>query len=146
VRRTGDRGSAIVRKEAGEVKRDVSRLFFVNANAEPDIFPVQETELRVNYFIGADRSKWHGDIPTSQAVLYKNLYKGIDLKVYGIEKQIEYDWIVRPGENPKAIRFEYKGVKGTRIDDKGNLLVETDSGELIHKRIGKPEKIAMALK
>ncbi|MCK4822109.1 SBBP repeat-containing protein [bacterium] len=134
ARRTGDRGSAIARKEAGEVKRDVSRFYFVNANTKPEILPVQETKLRVNYFIGADRSKWHGDIPTSQAVLYKNLYKGIDLKVYGIEKQIEYDWIVRPGENPKAIRFEYKGIKGTRIDDKGNLLVETDSGELIHKR------------
>jgi hypothetical protein len=66
--------------------------------------------------------------------LYKSLYKNIDLKVYGIEKQIEYDWIVKPGGNPQDIRFEYKNVKGTRLDDEGNLLIETDFGELIHKK------------
>jgi len=52
---------------------------------------VEETKLRVNYFKGKDKSQWHCDIPTSQAVLYKSLYKNIDLKVYGIEKEIEYD-------------------------------------------------------
>jgi hypothetical protein len=96
--------------------------------------PVEETKLRVNYFKGNDQSKWHCDVPTSQAVLYKNLYKNVDLKVYGIEKQIEYDWIVKPGGNPGDIRFEYQNVKGTRLDEKGNLLIETEFGELMHKR------------
>lgn len=66
--------------------------------------------------------------------MYKNLYKNIDLKVYGIEKQIEYDWIVKPGGNPGDIRFKYNNVKGTRLDDEGNLLIETEFGELIHKK------------
>jgi len=66
--------------------------------------------------------------------LYKELYKNIDLKVYGIEKQIEYDWIVKPGANPGDISFEYKNVKNTRLDKQGNLLIETDFGELMHKR------------
>jgi len=115
-------------------ERDVSRLSFIGANRNPEIVPVDETQLRVNYFIGNDRSKWHCDVPTSQAVLYKNLYKNIDLKVYGIEKQIEYDWIVKPGGNAGDIRVEYKNVKGTRIDKEGNLLIVTDFGELMHKK------------
>jgi hypothetical protein len=114
--------------------RDVSRLVFLDANKKPEIVPINEAKLRVNYFIGNDKSKWHCDIPTSMAAMYKNLYKNIDLKVYGIEKQIEYDWIVKPGGSPLDIRFEYKNVKGTRIDDKGNLLNETDFGELMHKK------------
>jgi hypothetical protein len=114
--------------------RDVSRLIFLNANKNPEMVPLEKTRLKVNYFIGNDKSKWNGDIPTSQAVLYKNLYKNIHLKVYGLEKQIEYDWIVKPGGNPEDIRFAYKNVKGTRIDDEGNLLIETDFGELMHKR------------
>jgi hypothetical protein len=117
-----------------KTERDVSRLLFVNANKNPEMVALEETRLRVNYFNGNDRSKWQGNIPTSQAVLYKDLYKNIDLKVYGIEKQIEYDWIVKPGGNPGDIRFEYKNVKGTRVDDKGNLLIETGFGELMHKR------------
>ncbi|MCP5108009.1 MAG: hypothetical protein GY950_31760, partial [bacterium] len=114
--------------------RDVSRLIFVGAGKNPVLIPLEEAALKVNYFIGNDGSKWHTNVPTSMAVLYKGLYKNIDLKVYGIEKQIEYDWIVNPGGNPGDIRFQYKNVKGTRIDEKGNLLIETDSGELMHKK------------
>ncbi len=117
-----------------KLERDVSRLVFLDANKNPGMVSIEESKLRVNYFIGNDKSKWHCDVPTSMAVLYNNLYKNIDLKVYGIEKQIEYDWIVKPGGNPKDIRFEYKNVKGTRLDDEGNLLIETDFGELIHKK------------
>jgi hypothetical protein len=69
--------------------------------------PVEEKKLRVNYFKGNDRSKWHCDVPTSGAVLYKNLYKNIDLKVYGIQKQIEYDWLVNPGGNHRSLRSSY---------------------------------------
>jgi len=65
--------------------------------------------------------------------LYKGLYKNIELKVYGVEKQIEYDWIVKPGGNSGEIRFEYKNVKGTRIDNDGNLIIESNFGELLHK-------------
>jgi hypothetical protein len=117
-----------------KIDRDVSRLLFLDAKKNPEMVPVEETKLRVNYFKGKDKSQWHCDIPTYQAVLYKSLYKNIDLKVYGIEKEIEYDWIVKPGGNPEDIRFAYKHVKGIRLDEEGNLLIETDFGELIHKK------------
>ena len=117
-----------------KLERAVSRLVFLDADRNPEIAAIEPAKLKVNYFIGNDKSKWHCDVPTSMAVLYKSLYKNIDLKVYGIEKQIEYDWIVKPGGNPQDIRFEYKNVKGTRLDDEGNLLIETDFGELIHKK------------
>ncbi len=118
----------------GKYARDVSRLMFLNANKTPEMVPVDEAQLKVNYFIGKDKSKWHCGVPTSKAVLYKRLYKGIDLKVYGKEKQIEYDWIIKPGGSPGDIRFEYRNVKGTRIDEAGNLLIETDFGELMHQK------------
>jgi hypothetical protein len=117
-----------------KLERDVSRLMFLNTNKNPGIVPLKESRFKVNYFIGSDPSKWRCDIPTSQAVLYKELYKNIDLKVYGIEKQIEYDWMVKPGGNPGDISFEYKNVKNTRLDEEGNLLIETEFGELIHKK------------
>ncbi|MCP4215555.1 MAG: hypothetical protein GY765_12955 [bacterium] len=121
--------------------RDVSRFVFLDANKSPEMVSIDESELKVNYFRGKDKSKWYCDVPTSQAVLYKSLYKNIDLKVYGLEKQIEYDWLVKPAGDPGSIRFEYKNVKGSRIDDEGNLLIETDFGELMHK---KPESYQFA--
>jgi uncharacterized repeat protein (TIGR01451 family) len=122
------------KREGRGNERDVSRLVFLNAAKHPEIVPVDETALKVNYFIGNDPAKWHTAVPTSGAVLYRNIYDRIDLKVYGIESRIEYDWIVRPGGNPRDIRFEYRNVKGTRVDEAGNLLVETGFGELVHKK------------
>ena len=121
-------------REGDGCKRDVSRLVFLNASRHPEVIPVAETALRVNYFIGNDPAKWHAAVPTSEAVLYKNVFDRIDLKVYGIESRIEYDWIVRPGGDPRDIRFRYENVKGTRMDEAGNLLVETRFGELMHKK------------
>ncbi|MCI0471705.1 MAG: hypothetical protein L0Y73_08615, partial [Candidatus Aminicenantes bacterium] len=113
--------------------RDVSRLLFIGANKNPGMKAVKPAALKVNYFIGNDRSKWRCDVPTALAVRYENLYKNIDLEVYGVEKQIEYDWVVRPGGDAAAIAFEYKGAKGTRIDSAGNLVIVTRFGELVHK-------------
>ncbi len=115
-------------------KRDVSKLIFLNANKNPEVLSLKPTEHLANYFIGDDPAKWKKDISTSLAILYKNLYPGIDLKVYGIEKQIEYDWVVKPGAHVEDIRFEYKDIKSTEIDEEGNLLVETRFGELVHKK------------
>jgi hypothetical protein len=115
-------------------KRDVSRFCFLNSNPDPRISPVETTSYRVNYFKGRDRSHWNTRIPTSKAVLYESLYKNIDLKVYGIEKEVEYDWVVKPGGDPGAIRFRYDGVKSCTLDKKGDLIVRTAMGELIHKR------------
>jgi hypothetical protein len=122
------------KREGRGNERDVSRLVFLNASKHPKIVPVDETALKVNYFIGNDPAKWHSAVPTSEAVLYRNVFDRIDLKVYGIESRIEYDWIVRPGGDPRDIRFEYRKVKGTRIDEAGNLLIETGFGELVHKK------------
>jgi len=116
--------------------RDVSRLIFLNANNNPEVIAVDKTEHKVNYFIGSDKSKWKTGIFTSKAVLYKELYKKIDLKVYGLEKEIEYDFFVKPGGKVSDIRFEYKDIKQTRIDKEGNLVVETMFGEFKHARPG----------
>ncbi|UCE73018.1 MAG: SBBP repeat-containing protein, partial [Methanomassiliicoccales archaeon] len=116
------------------LERDVSRMFFLNANKEPEVVPIDQTEHGVNYFIGNDKSKWRTNIQTSKAVLYKELYRKVDLKVHGKEKQIEYDFVVKPGGEVADINFEYKDVEETRIDKNGNLIIETKFGELMHAK------------
>lgn len=76
-------------------ERDVSRIRFLNANQGLEIVPMDETEHIVNYFIGDNESKWRRHIRTSKAVLYKDIYPDIDLKVYGVEKKIEVGGILK---------------------------------------------------
>lgn len=122
------------KKESNKLVRDLSWLNFINSSKETKIFPLDFTEHEVNYFIGNNPSKWKTSIKTSKAVLYKNLYDKIDLKVYGVEKQIEYDFNVSPGGNPSEIEFEYKGIKDSWIDEEQNLIVETEFGRLKHAK------------
>lgn len=121
--------------DSGDISdRDVSRLEFVGASASPSIEALDPTQHRVNFLRGSDKRKWHRGIPTSRAVLYKNIYRGIQLKVYGKARHLEYDWIVEPGADPAAINWQYCETGGTYIDDHGDLNIKTVTGRLVHKR------------
>jgi hypothetical protein len=120
--------------DSTKIERDVSRLIFLGANKNHEIVPIELSQHQVNYLKGKAPSKWQTGINTSKAVLFKDIYKNIDLKVYGIEKQVEYDWIVKPGAEPKMISFKYIHVANTQIDREGNLIVETKFGKLMHKK------------
>lgn len=114
--------------------RDVSELIFPGANQRPLIEAIDVSEHHVNLFLGSDPSGWRTGLATSRAVLYKDLFKNTDLKVYGVEKEIEYDWIVKPGGEVADIRFEYRGVLGTSLEPDGSLRVRTRFGDLIHRK------------
>ena len=116
------------------LERDVSRLLFQGANKNPLMVPVELTQHQVNYFKGKDPSGWQTGIRTAKAVLYKDIYHHIDLKVYGVERQLEYDWVVNPGGDPGKIKFEYLNVKATIINKRGDLIIKTEFGELVHKK------------
>ncbi|MCJ7589186.1 MAG: SBBP repeat-containing protein [Candidatus Aminicenantes bacterium] len=121
-------------QKAGDYERDASRLLFVNADENLKVMPLEETEHRVNYFIGDDPEEWRTDIPTFRAVLYKSIYSNIDLKVYGLEKRIEYDWVLKPGGKPEDIRFRYDRMQATRIDKAGDLIIEGRYGRIRHRK------------
>lgn len=109
-----------------------SALFFKGSNKDPEMLALDLTSHRVNVIKGKDRSKWRMDIPTFCAVKFASLYPQIDLKVYGKERAVEYDWIIKPGGEVANIRFVFADVNETTIDKNGNLLVKTERLETQH--------------
>ncbi|MGA2101336.1 MAG: SBBP repeat-containing protein, partial [Candidatus Sulfotelmatobacter sp.] len=85
---------------------------------------------RVNYFMGSDHSKWRTNVPTYRSVRYKNIYPGIDLIYYGNHQQLEYDFAISPGADPRLIQFGIKGASRIELDEAGNLVLQTGGGEL----------------
>jgi len=57
---------------------------------------------RVNYFIGNDPNQWT-TAATYGKVNYRQIYHGIDLVYYGTQRQLEYDFVVAPGADPRQI-------------------------------------------
>jgi hypothetical protein len=84
----------------------------------------------VNYFVGNDPAQWHTRVPTYAKVRYRNVYAGIDLIYYGNHQQLEYDFVVAPGADPRQIQFAIQGADETLVDAEGNLILTTAAGEL----------------
>ena len=107
---------------------------FMGANPNPQMVGVDMIDYKCNYFIGNDESKWRTDVPNYTAVLYEQVYDGIDLKYYGNGKQMEYDFIVEPGADFSQIKIQYDGAESVSVNDNGELVVKTMWGEVVEQK------------
>jgi hypothetical protein len=116
-------------------------LDFVGGSTSPLIQGVTQDKAVVNYFIGNDPDKWHTDIATYREVLYRDVYPGIDLRLYGKENAVEYEFVVQPGADVSDIALAYSGVESLELES-NELVVSTAFGELkqsqprIYQQIG----------
>ncbi|MCB2182795.1 MAG: Ig-like domain-containing protein [Desulfobulbaceae bacterium] len=120
-------------KKSSGIQSDHIKLSFVNAEISPEIEAEGILQTRFNYFSGNDSSQWHRDIPTYTTVRYREIYKNIDLEIYGNEQQLEYDVIVKPGGDPECVKFRYEDANSLEVNGQGELEIELDHGTLIQK-------------
>ncbi|MGI8634603.1 MAG: PKD domain-containing protein, partial [Segetibacter sp.] len=80
-----------------------------------------------NYFLGNDPSKWKGNCSIYQAVTYKNIYPGIDVRYYTSEGQLKYDIVVNAGADLSSIAMKYDGVDGLEVKNE-QLVIKTSVG------------------
>ncbi len=100
------------------------------ANASPQVIGTEPLPGKINYYIGNDPSKWRTGVRQYGRVTYPGIYPGVDLTYYGNQQQLESDFVVAPGANPRAIEFEIKGARETRLDPQGNLVLVTSVGNV----------------
>jgi hypothetical protein len=113
---------------SGRATESILRMKLRNANTASNITGVDELPGTSNYFIGNDQGKWHTSIPTYAKVKYEGIYSGIDLVYYGNQHQLEYDFIVAPGADPRRIGFDVTGAKSIRRNAQGELVFQMKSG------------------
>jgi photosystem II stability/assembly factor-like uncharacterized protein len=102
------------------------------ANPKAEVGGRDQLSGITSYFIGNDPRQWHPAIPTYGRVQYRDVYPGIDLTYYGNKRQLEYDFIVRPHADPRAIRIEFRGIRNMRVEENGDLVLGTSAGEIRH--------------
>ena len=61
---------------------------------------------------------------TTGRVRYAEVYPGVDVVYYAQGKELEYDFVVKPGADPRLIRLTLSGSKPARLAEDGALLVE----------------------
>jgi len=117
-----------------KAERLVFSLCFKNACKGISIQGFDRQETSINCFIGNDRSKWKAGIPTYKGIIYKDIYKDIDLKIFGNGRGIEYEFIVNPGGNPDDILLCYNGIEELATNGDGELMIRTAFGDLKETR------------
>ncbi len=103
---------------------------FVGAKRNVTIAGLDQQPGRYNYFLGNDPKKWRTGVRASSVVVYKDLYDGIDFKVYGKDRDLEQEFVVWPGADLNGIRIQYRGINGLRVAEDGSLVIRTAFGEL----------------
>src|SRR3984957_14450098 len=131
---------------AGDEQSAVLRMKLIGANTGALVSGNAEQERMSNYFIGNDPSQWRTNVANYSQVRYQDAYPGVDLVYYGNQQQLEYDFVVAPGADPRTITLDvaadsdaHAAISSTarpRIADNGDLLVPTNGGEVrFHKPV-----------
>lgn len=124
-----------------EPQTAVLRMRLAGAREPSSIVGKDRQPGTANYLKGRDPGQWRTGVATYGKVEYQGVYPGVDLVYYGRQRQLEYDFIVAPGADPKQIRLNFaaNGKDGEqavtpRLDANGDLLLPTEGGEVrLHK-------------
>ena len=108
----------------------VIKAVLLGANPTPMAIGQDILDYKCNFFHGNDPSKWRTDVSTFRAVQLDEVYPGINLKYYGNNRQLEYDFIVSPGADYSQIQVNYEGVSSFAVNADGGLVMETKWGQV----------------
>ena len=107
---------------------DVVRMTLAGAAAEVSAQTEGEVTSHTNYLIG-NPQEWLRNVANHAAVRYDGVYDGIDLRYYGKERALEYDFIVAAGADWRQIALRFDGADHVSIDADGALrLTLADTG------------------
>ena len=116
---------AQAKTDSHKEKTAVLRVSRIGAGHNAKIEGLDQQAGKVNYLLGHDPKKWHTNIPTFSRVKYQGVYPGVDLVYHGSnQRQLEYDFVVAPGADPRKIELGFDGAKQLKLNADGNLVLQ----------------------
>jgi len=122
------------RVPAAPQKFSTLRMRLDGSNPRAEVTGLDRTVTKINYFLGNDPEKWHTEVPAYSKVKYSGIYPGVDLMFYGNRRELEYDFVVAPGADPKSIALNVQGARKVSLDAHGNLILDVPGGEVKFKK------------
>src|SRR5215510_3646990 len=95
---------------------------------------LEEAPGKSNYIINRDPRRWRTGVRQFRKVRYEGVYPGVDLIYYGAQRQLEYDFVVAPHYDPRAIKLVFEGAEQLRVDADGDLVLSLGGGELRQRK------------
>lgn len=115
--------------KAMRIRRHAVRVTFEGASDGTSVSGLNAKKHHYNFLTGNNPEFWRSEVPVFSSLLYKNLYQGIDMKVYETNTiGLKYDLLVHPNGNPLDIVMQYQGPQAMRLKN-GNLMIRTSVNE-----------------
>src|ERR1700678_4432618 len=133
--------------ESASKQRGMVRTRLAGANRSDPLEGIDPLEAHSNYFLGASQAQWHTGVANYGKVQARGVYPGVDLVFYGASGKLEYDFVVKPGANPRLIQLDVDGSPDVSIAPDGDLVLHGGAGEvrwkkpLIYQMVGQDRKI-----
>ena len=104
-------------------------------NSNPIVSSSKEKSSSVfNFYYGKEKN-WKENVPSFNQVLLHEIYNGIDAMLLFDGSQPRYDFIVKPGANPKDIKFTFGGEVLATYDKDHEVQINTILGSLVNSKL-----------
>jgi len=107
----------------------VFRVNFENSLETKAISASNPSKTFYNYFLSSNQKDWASNVAAYSSVIYPQIYKGVDLKIYGGNSFLKYDLELAEGNNGSQISFNYEGLNGLELRS-GRLYLKTSLGTI----------------
>src|SRR5207253_2780915 len=83
-----------------------------------------------NYLNGSDSSKWQTQVRGFSEIVYHDVWKGVDVSLYGNGPNLEQEFTVAAGADFSQVQIKYEGIEGLKIEKDGSLLIKAATGQM----------------
>ncbi len=124
-----DRGAtlAFARRDAAPARL---RLTFPGSSRAAPVIGQRTLPGTVSYLTATRRV---AGAPTFRRVSYRGAWQGVDIAFHGDRRRLEYDFLVAPGADPRAIRLGFGDPRLLRVARGGDLLVGLPGGRVVRE-------------
>ncbi len=105
-------------------------LQFLGANPAVTLHGAERAPGEVNYISGSNPAAWHTGLSSYMAVVYRDLWAGVDLELREKDGALKYEFHVRPHARIEDIRLAYRGADSITLDSRGGLSIQTRLGTI----------------
>ncbi|MEO6325691.1 MAG: SBBP repeat-containing protein [Thermoanaerobaculia bacterium] len=126
-----DRGLVLSARTA-ENSSSVLRMTLAGARAPRAVEGLDPLPGDMRIFFGSGAARVRARVESFARVRAAGVYPGIDLEYRGTAGELEYDFILSPGADPRRITLAFDGAGPLRLEADGSLVVHGAAGELRH--------------
>jgi hypothetical protein len=118
---------------AGPRQDAVLSMELAGGNRHPRLVGLEPQPAKRNYLLGNDPRHWHSGVPSYARVRYAGVYPGVDLVYRANQRQLEFDFVIAPGADPRRIRLAFLGADSLAVGSDGSLILHTANGEVVQR-------------